>query len=188
MKKLLKAVVLVMTVCILTLCSCGDQTQEAANHERPVFNLCYSINHNDSRTFLNCFIPPAKKKYLSSDESKSKDAVSDLLDKSGIEANDLSCEIIGKRELASADCEKLQKEYKKNYSKNDNFEKAFQIDACFTSSKGTDIRKLTVVLIDNNWYINSDVIQRFRFDSADTSEGDSSVSDKDSSRSKESSD
>ena len=96
----------------------------------------------------------------------------ELLDKSGIDANDITCEIIGKRELASADREKLQTEYKKTYAKNDEIEKAFQLDVCFTSSKGTDMCKITVVMIDNNWYIYSDVIQRFNFGKADNSSKD----------------
>lgn len=153
---------LMLMLSVLLLCSCGSETQEVANHERPVFNLCLSINHRDNNTFLNCFVPPAKKAYLSSD-SGSKDAVGDLLDKCDIEANDISCEIIGKRELASADVKKLERSYKKEYSRNDEFTKAFQLDVCFTSSKGSDMEKITVVLIDDSWYINSDIIKSFSF-------------------------
>ena len=163
MKKPLIALSVLLIVSVLALCSCGSKTEEVANHERPVFNLCYSINHNDSRTYLSCFVPAARKAFLKSDSSNNKDTVSELLEKSGIEASDIHCEIIGKRELASADRERLQKDYKKAFSRNDEFDKAFQLDVCFTSSKGTDMRRINVVLIESSWYICSDVIDSFRF-------------------------
>ena len=83
---------------------------------------------------------------------------------SGLEGSEkLTYEIIGKIELASAEREKLQKQYKSKYSKNVTIEKAFQIDANISTSKKSDLRRFTTVLIDGSWYIFGDVIEKFKF-------------------------
>ena len=163
MKRYITTLILILSA--LCFCSCGDETVEATNHERPIINLCSSIEHSDSETYLNCFVPAARKAYLeSSSRSGSSNIIDTVLKNSGLEENrTLSCEIIGKRELASADREKLEKQYRNDYAKNVTFEKAFQIDAGIVSPKGTDVRKFTVVLLDESWYIYDEVIEKFRF-------------------------
>ncbi len=166
MKRLIYALTLMIPLVLLCFCSCGDETVEVSNHERPIINLCSSLEHSDGQTYLNCFVPAAKKAYLNPDSSSSRssDITADVYKNSGLDTGDkIACEIIGKRELASADCEKLQKEYRSKYAKNITIEKAFQIDASLVSAKGTDVRKFTVVLIDSSWYIFSEVIEKFNF-------------------------
>ena len=166
-----------MTAAALMLfCGCGDEQTDVTNHERPILNLCTSLEHNDANAYLNCFTPAAKKAYLEgsedSDSSESsskgkgsgKDIISRVRSENGLESGDaISCEIIGKLELPSADREKLQKQYKSKYTKNVTIEKAFQIDASLTCSKGTDMHRFTVVLFDESWYIFGDVIEKFEF-------------------------
>jgi hypothetical protein len=164
MKRLITTLILIITA--LCFCGCGDDTSEVSNHERPIINLCSSLEHSDKEAYLNCFVPAARKAYLNSGSSSSgsKDIIDTVIKNSGLEENrSLSCDIIGKRELASADREKLERQYKSDYAKNVTFEKAFQIDAGIVSSKGTDIRKFTVVLLDDSWYIYGEVIEKFSF-------------------------
>lgn len=170
-----------MTAAALMLfCGCGDEQTDVTNHERPILNLCTSFEHKDANAYLNCFTPAAKKAYLdgkggdSSDSSepdsskkskgKSDDIISAVISANGLDDGDkISCEIIGKLELPSAEREKLEKQYKSKYAKNVTIEKAFQIDASLTCSKGTDMHRFTVVLFDESWYIFGDVIEKFEF-------------------------
>ena len=172
---------MLMTAAALMLfCGCGDEPVDVTNHERPILNLCTSFEHRDANAYLNCFTPAAKKAYLegksddSSDSSgsdsskkskgKSGDVISAVMSENGLDDGDkISCEIIGKIELPSADREKLEKQYKSKYAKNVTIEKAFQIDASLTCSKGTDMHRFTVVLFDESWYIFGDVIEKFEF-------------------------
>ena len=176
MKKLIKALILMTAAALMLLCGCGGEQTEVTNHERPILDLCTSLEHNDANAYLGCFTPAAKKAYLaggdedSSDTSDSsgkrrgKDIIADVLSQSGLESGDrISCEVIVKVELPSADREKLQKQYKSKYAKNVTIEKAFQIDASLSCSKGTDMHRFTVVLFDENWYIFGDVIEQFKF-------------------------
>ncbi len=164
MKRYITTLIFILSV--LCFCSCADDTSEVSNHDRPIINLCSSLEHSDAETYLNCFVPAAKKAYLNSNSSSSDstDIIDTVIKNSGLEENrSLNCEIIGKRELASADREKLERQYKNDYTKNVTFEKAFQIDASIVSAKGTDVRKFTVVLLDDSWYIYSKVIDKFYF-------------------------
>ena len=164
MKKTIFTLIMIISA-LFCLGGCGDSTVEATNHERPILNLCLSLEHGDAQTYLNCFVPAAKKAYLNSDSSSGKkDILSEVYKNSGLEQGDrINYEIIGKLELASADREKLQKQYKSKYSKNVTIEKAFQIDVNFTTSKSSDLRRLNTVLIDGSWYIFDEVIDKFKF-------------------------
>lgn len=164
MKKYIVTLTMVLAA-LLCFSGCGDSTVEASNHERPILNLCLSIEHNDSQTYLNCFVPAAKNAYLKQHSSSgSGDIITTVLKNSGLESGEkLTYEVIGKLELASAEREKLQKQYKSKYSKNVTIEKAFQIDANISSSKKSDVRRFNTVLIDGSWYIFDDVIEKFKF-------------------------
>ncbi|MBQ2580725.1 MAG: hypothetical protein II574_03755 [Ruminococcus sp.] len=172
MKKLIKALILMTAAALMLFCGCGDEQTDVTNHERPILDLCTSLEHRDANAYLNCFTPAAKKAYLagegdssdSSGKSKGKDIISRVMSENGLEDGDkISCEIIGKLELPSADREKLQKQYKSKYAKNVTIEKAFRIDASLTCSKGTDMHRFNVVLFDESWYIFGDVIEKFDF-------------------------
>lgn len=165
MKKIINILTIITAFALLCLCGCGDETVEVSNFERPIINLCSSVEHNDSATYLNCFTPAAKKAYLSEQSSSgSGDIVDTFVKNSGLqEDRKLSCEIITKLELSSAECEKLQKQYRSQYAKNLTIEKAFQLDAALTSSKGTVMQRFTVVLIDSSWYIHGSVIEKIKF-------------------------
>lgn len=164
MKRFISALTIILAA-LLCLCGCGEQEQIVSNFERPIIDLCSSFEHSDSAAYLSCFTPAAKKAYQSTSSSSESGSIIETVAKnSGLDDNrKLSCEVIGKRELAGADREKLKKQYRSSYAKNVTIEKAFQIDAAIVSAKGTDMRKFTVVLIDSSWYIFGDVIEKFNF-------------------------
>ena len=163
MKKYIVIMTMVLAA-LICLSGCGESTVEASNHERPILNLCLSLEHSDAQTYLSCFVPAAKAEYLRSSSSGSDDIIKTVQKNSGLDGSEkLSYEIIGKIELASAEREKLQKQYKSKYSKNVTIEKAFQIDANISTSKKSDLRRFTTVLIDGSWYIFGDVIEKFKF-------------------------
>lgn len=163
MKRYIVTITLILAA-LICLSGCGDSTVEASNHERPILNLCLSLEHSDARTYLNCFVPAAKNAYLKANSSGSDDIIKTVQKNSGLESGEkLTYEIIGKIELASADREKLTKQYRSKYSKNVTIEKAFQIDANISTSKKSDLRRFNTVLIDGSWYIFADVIEEFKF-------------------------
>lgn len=167
MKKIRLFVFLMISVlsCVMFSGCGGSSSVLVTNHDRPVYNLCSSISHKDGATYLNCFMPAARKAYLASKDSAGpEEIVAGVLEKSGLESDsELSCEIISRTEISDSEKEKLQHQYKKNYSKNDTIEKAFLLSAAIAGGKRTIVKDLTVVLIDDSWYIYGDVIESFKF-------------------------
>lgn len=165
MKRKLLTLVIIALLTLAALTGCGKETVSATNHERPVFNLCASLSHNDGQAYLNCFMPSAKKAYLSSQEGAGKEGVAARVRENSKlgDGDNINCEVIGKTELTDEALTKLQREYKKNYSKNDKIEKAFQLTVTFEGPKSSVVKKLTVVMIDESWYIYGDVIEGFEF-------------------------
>lgn len=158
------SLMLAVMVCVM-LSGCADSSVLVTNHDRPVYNLFSSISHKDGSTYLNCFTPASKKAYLASkDSAGAEKIVAAVLEKSGLESDsELSCEIISRTEISDSEREKLQRQYKKSYSKNDTIEKAFLLSAAITDGKRTIVKDFTVVLIESNWYIYGDVIESFKF-------------------------
>ena len=163
MKKLL--ILLPIFTALLCFCACSKETQPSANFEKPVENLCESLSRKDGATYLNCFVPAEKKAYLVSDSGAGTDGIIGLVRENSKLGDDerVSCEITGKRELSEELVSNMQRAYKKKYSRNDTIEKAMLLNVNFSNDKGVDIREITVVMIDESWYIYGDIIERFKF-------------------------
>ena len=83
----------------------------------------------------------------------------------GEDKTKLSYKLSNKKELDSDGLKDLEKSYKESYHKNVTIKKAVTMTAKLTettdSGKLSASREITVVKIENNWYIFGKVIEKF---------------------------
>ena len=143
-----------MLLCVAMLfCSCGKEERAVLGYEQPVATLVTAAQYSDTQSYLSCFTPEAEAEYKNSDSYN--EALAETLLTRGED----------KTELDSDGLKDLEKSYKESYHKNVTIKKAVTMTAKLTettdSGELSAIREITVVKIENNWYIFGKVIEKF---------------------------
>lgn len=151
-----------MLLCVAMLfCSCGEEERAVLGYEQPVATLVTAAQYSDTQSYLSCFTPEAE--YKNSDSYN--EALAETLLTRGEEKTELSYKLGNKKELDSDGLKDLEKSYKESYHKNVTIKKAVTMIAKLTettdSGKLSASREITVVKIENNWYIFGKVIEKF---------------------------
>ena len=144
-----------MLLCVAMLfCSCGEEERAVLGYEQPVATLVTAAQYSDTQSYLSCFTPEAEAEYKNSDSYTR-----------GEEKTELSYKLSDKKELDSDGLKDLEKSYKESYHKNVTIKKAVTMTAKLTettdSGELSASREITVVKIENNWYIFGKVIEKF---------------------------
>ena len=147
-----------MLLCVAMLfCSCGEEERAVLGYEQPVATLVTAAQYSDTQSYLSCFTPEAEAEYKNSDSYN--EALAETLLTRGEEKTELSYE------LDSDGLKDLEKSYKESYHKNVTIKKAVTMTAKLTettdSGELSASREITVVKIENNWYIFGKVIEKF---------------------------
>ena len=112
---------------------------------------------------LRFFLAPCEKRFRNSDSYN--EALAETLLTRGEEKTELSYKLSSKKELDSDGLKDLEKSYKESYHKNVTIKKAVTMTAKLTettdSGELSASREITVVKIENNWYIFGKVIEKF---------------------------
>lgn len=145
-----------MLLCVAMLfCSCGEEERAVLGYEQPVTTLITAAQYSDTQSYLSCFTPEAEAEYKNSDSYN--EALAETLLTRGEEKTELSYKLSSKKEL--------EKSYKESYHKNVTIKKAVTMTAKLTettdSGELSASREITVVKIENNWYIFGKVIEKF---------------------------
>ena len=143
-----------MLLCVAMLfCSCGKEERAVLGYEQPVATLVTAAQYSDTQSYLSCFTPEAEA------------ALAETLLTRGEEKTELSYKLSNKKELDSDGLKDLEKSYKESYHKNVTIKKAVTMIAKLTettdSGELSASREITVVKIENNWYIFGKVIEKF---------------------------
>lgn len=143
-----------MLLCVAMLfCSCGEEERAVLGYEQPVATLVTAAQYSDTQSYLSCFTPEAEAEYKNSDSYN--EALAETLLTRGED----------KTELDSDGLKDLEKSYKESYHKNVTIKKAVTMTAKLaeTTDSGelSASREITVVKIENNWYIFGKVIEKF---------------------------
>lgn len=159
-----KLSVLCILVCAAVLfCSCGKDERAVLGYEQPVATLVTAAEYSDTTSYLSCFTPEAAAAYKNGDSYN--EALAETLLARGKDKAEFAYKLSDKKELDSEAVKDLEKSYKDSYHKNVTIKKAVTMTAKFTqTSEGeelSDSREITVVKIENNWYIFGDVIEKF---------------------------
>ena len=142
-----------MLLCVAMLfCSCGKEERAVLGYEQPVATLVTAAQYSDTQSYLSCFTPEAEAEYKNSDSYN--EALAETLLTRGEEKTELSYKLSDKKELDSDGLRDLEKSYKESYHKNVTIKKA-------DSGELSASREITVVKIENNWYIFGKVIEKF---------------------------
>lgn len=145
-----------MLLCVAMLfCSCGEEERAVLGYEQPVATLVTAAQYSDTQSYLSCFTPEAEAEYKNSDSYN--EALAETLLTRGEEKAELSYKLSNKKEL--------EKSYKESYHKNVTIKKAVTMTAKLTettdSGELSASREITVVKIENDWYIFGKVIEKF---------------------------
>ena len=149
-----------MLLCVAILfCSCGEEERAVLGYEQPVATLVTAAQYSDTQSYLSCFTPEAEAEYKNSDSYN--EALAETLLTRGEEKTELSYKLSSKKELDSDGL----KDLKESYHKNVTIKKAVTMTAKLTettdSGELSASREITVVKIENNWYIFGKVIEKF---------------------------
>ena len=149
-----------MLLCVAMLfCSCGEEERAVLGYEQPVATLVTAAQYSDTQSYLSCFTPEAEAEYKNSDSYN--EALAETLLTRGEEKAELSYKLSNKKELDSDGLKDLEKSYHKNVT----IKKAVTMTAKLTettdSGELSASREITVVKIENDWYIFGKVIEKF---------------------------
>ena len=148
-----------MLLCVVMLfCSCGKEERAVLGYEQPVATLVTAAQYSDTQSYLSCFTPEAEAEYKNSDSYN--EALAETLLTRGEEKTELSYKLSNKKELDSDGLKDLEKSYKESYHKNVTIKKA-KLTETTDSGELSASREITVVKIENNWYIFGKVIEKF---------------------------
>ena len=157
-----------MLLCVAMLfCSCGEEERAVLGYEQPVATLVTAAQYSDTQSYLSCcfcwLCCSAEAEYKNSDSYN--EALAETLLTRGEEKAELSYKLGNKKELDSDGLKDLEKSYKESYHKNVTIKKAVTMTAKLIettdSGKLSASREITVVKIENNWYIFGKVIEKF---------------------------
>lgn len=108
---------------------------------------------------------PRKRRRSIKNSDSYNEALAETLLTRGEEKTELSYKLSNKKELDSDGLKDLEKSYKESYHKNVTIKKAVTMTAKLTettdSGELSASREITVVKIENNWYIFGKVIEKF---------------------------
>ena len=149
----------------LALSACGKEAEPSVNYEQPVRTLAQTMQAYDERGYLACFTSAAAQSYRSS-KDYNEDFI-ELLYPASASEQKLTMSIVSHEELDEKAIEKLEKEYVKTFSKRIKITKAVKMEVRFKlyqkNLKRTDLKDITVVRVNNTWYIYGSVIDDFNF-------------------------
>ena len=153
-----------MLLCVAMLfCSCGEEEELSWDMNSPWRHLSQRRSIAIRSHIFSCFTPEAEAEYKNSDSYN--EALAETLLTRGEEKTELSCKLSSKKELDSDGKKDLEKSYKESYHKNVTIKKAVTMTAKLTettdSGELSASREITVVKIENNWYIFGKVIEKF---------------------------
>ena len=161
MKKL--SVLCILICAAVLLCSCGKEERAVLGYEQPLATLCTAAEYSDTQSYLSCFTPEAAAEYKNGDSYN--EALAESLLTRGDDETKFGYKLSGKEELGDKDIKKLEESYKSSYHKNVTIKKAVTMNVKFTQTVGdkenSDSREITVVKIENSWYIFGKVIDKF---------------------------
>ena len=143
----------------MLFCSCGEEERAVLGYEQPVATLITAAQYSDTQSYLSCFTPEAEAEYKNSDSYN--EALAETLLTRGEEKTELSYKLSSKKELDSDGLKDLEKSYKESYHKNVTIKKAVTMTETTDSGELSASREITVVKIENNWYIFGKVIEKF---------------------------
>lgn len=149
-------------------CSCGSEAvQPSLNYEHPVLTMVRAVDAMDSKAYFNCFTESAKQAYSKSD-SYNPELVRTMLPSQAASKRLIKAKIVSNEELEKDKISELEQQYKEKYKKRIKISKAQQLSVEIGTIQGNseqiDTRDLTVVLVENNWLIYGDVIEKFNFE------------------------
>jgi hypothetical protein len=158
--------------CILTaaaaaalFCSCGSNEKNVLNYEQPISALKGALNYSDEASYLSCFLPQAKSKYLASEDC-SPDFLDSAIDKNSVISR-VRIKITDSTALDENELDELESLAHQNYGTRLDFTKGERLNVNILvdtrQSELCDSRELTVVRYENMWYIYGDVIDSFSF-------------------------
>lgn len=149
----------------LLLCGCGQKEPSPDGYARRIKTAGFAANYRDAESYLACWLPQEKQRYLDSD-SRSESFLTSAFDSSdGLSR--VSFEISDSDEMTEPQIEKLEEQAHEKYGTRFEFTKARTVDVEIRLNSArevlTDARKLTVVRYEGGWYIFGEVIDRFDF-------------------------
>lgn len=177
MKKYLLVSLFVTSAVMLS--GCGSENKPSMNYEQPVKTLALTMEGYDERGYLDCFTTPAAEEFVSSN-SYNEDFVRYLYPESS-NSQKLSVSILSHEELDERAVGELEQQYRKQFRRRIDITKAVKMSVRFKlyqkDVKRTDIKDITVVRVENAWYIYGGVINDFNFTSDDDATLSKTISD-----------
>lgn len=165
MKKLKKLICVSAAALTLALCACGKESEPSVNYEQPVRTLAQTMQAYDERGYLACFTSAAAQSYKNS-KDYNEDFIHLLYPESS-SGQKLTLSVVSHEELGEKAIEELEKDYVKTFSKRIKITKAEKLSVRFKlyqkNLKRTDLKDITVVRVNNTWYIYGEVIDDFSF-------------------------
>ena len=165
MKKLKTIICISAAALTLILSACGSETEQSVNYEQPVRTLAQTMQAYDERGYLACFTSAAAQSYK--DQREYNDDFIQLLYPESASGQKLTVSVVSHEELDEKGIEELEKDYVKTFSKRIKITKAVRMEVRFKlyqkNLKRTDLKEITVVRVNNTWYIYGEVIDDFNF-------------------------
>ncbi|MBQ6675329.1 MAG: hypothetical protein IJM75_04290 [Ruminococcus sp.] len=149
----------------LSLASCGKEAEQSVNYEQPVRTLARTMLEYDEQGYLACFTSAASQSYQSSKDFN-EEFIRFLYPESS-SGQKLTVSIVSHEELDEKAIETLEKDYVKTFKRRVDITKAEKLSVRFKlyqkNLKRTDLKDITVVRVNNTWYIYGKVIDDFDF-------------------------
>lgn len=156
---------------MLSLSACGKKSEPSMNYEQPVRTLALTMENYDERGYLDCFTSPAAEDFMT-DKEYNEEFIKLLYPESS-NGQKLSVTILEHEELDEKAIAQLKEDYTKAFKKRINISKAVKLSVRFKlyqkDVKRTDVKDITVVRVENVWYIYGGVINDFDFTTEKTS-------------------
>ncbi|MBR1751466.1 MAG: hypothetical protein IJ740_11425 [Ruminococcus sp.] len=165
--KRIKKILCVLTslLMIISMSACGDKQELSMTYEQPINTLAGSIMNYDEESYLNCFTPAAREKYVN-DKEYDENFIESIYPPSSKEQK-LSASIIEHLELDEKAIEELEKSYVRTFKRRVNISKAISLSVRFklfqSELKRTALKKMIVIRVDNTWYIYGEVLDDLDF-------------------------
>ena len=149
----------------MSLSSCGKEPEQSVNYEQPVRVLAKTMQEYDEDGYLACFTSAAAQSYKS--QKDYNEEFIQLLYPESASGQKLTLSITDHKELDDKEIEKLEKEYVKTFRRRIKITKAERLSVRFKlfqkNLKRTDNKEITVVRVNNTWYIYGEVIDDYNF-------------------------
>lgn len=158
---------LMILISLFCMASCGEEDEiTPANYERPVATMARAITAMDTEAYLNCFTSDEKQEYINSD-NYNEELVKTFLPSQSENKRILKTKTISDKELGQDKIDQLKQQYKDDFKKRVDITKARQLKVEFILQGDKEQKatvNLTVVWIENRWYVYGDVVEKFEFE------------------------